>query len=442
MFDLYTRCCAVLKICAILLCLLTSSIALADLTKLNTNTSFHSVYLYQTESPLITVRLTILAGEVDVEGPEGLSHYLEHLMYQHADNVDDQQIHARGGNASVNGILTNYYNQGESTELQDMLEFVRRLYKKPTLPINFMTKERSVVEREYDVGVSENPVARVYINERRKLYNNLPVSRSTIGTPKSIQSLTIEQGTQFHEKFYHPANSVLFISGDFSKAQAKELIEQSFDFAEPGLQHKAEWRNARLQDKADSVTEYENAQINNDILIYLTLSPWPKTQMPLNNWYTLTLLRSILDSALDGGIAKPLRMDNFTLRSFSIDLNSTLSDYFELTMFAEPDKGVTLQQASDAVQSTLTSLAESGIPPATFERVKKRTLQTSKRQAGIMEQTHNRMYDQLSAGLEPATAEQHLKHIEAVNLKDVNSLLRALAKPQRRAVAFAKPIGE
>ena len=58
------------------------SLASADLIKLETDTAFDSVYLFKdTESPLITVGLTVLAGEVDVKGPEGLSHYLEHLMY-------------------------------------------------------------------------------------------------------------------------------------------------------------------------------------------------------------------------------------------------------------------------------------------------------------------------------------------------------------------------
>ena len=135
-------------------------------------------------------------------------------------------------------------------------------------------------------------------------------------------------------------------------------------------------------------------------------------------------------------------MDNFILRSFGLELTKTLSDYFELALFAEPDKGVTLQQSSDAVQSTLIALADAGIPNATLERVKKRMLQTGARHARITNETFNRMHQQLIAGLEPASSQQHLKHIEAVSLKDVNTLLRTLAKPQRRAIAFVKPIGE
>jgi len=80
------------------------SFAAANLIKLDTEVGFESVYLLVVPEESVTaVALTVLAGEVDVDGPEGLAHYLEHLMYWHADNVGDQLIHARGGNAWVTG---------------------------------------------------------------------------------------------------------------------------------------------------------------------------------------------------------------------------------------------------------------------------------------------------------------------------------------------------
>ena len=169
----------------LLLCLpgfVLPSNASAELVELETDTEFASVYLLETpESPVIRVSLTVLAGEVDVAeitdatAAEGLSHYLEHLMFWHADNVDDldsEEIHARDGNAFVNGILTGYFNEGERAELPAMFEFVARLFTPPTLKSDFMLRERSVVAREYDLRVSENPNWRIYTDVRRDLYND------------------------------------------------------------------------------------------------------------------------------------------------------------------------------------------------------------------------------------------------------------------------------
>lgn len=419
-----------------------SSLASADLIELDTNTAFESVYLFKdTESSVITVGLTVLAGEVDVKGPEGLSHYLEHLMYWHASNLRNQ-AHARGGNAWVNGILTSYYNESERSDLDDMLEFARRLFSEPKLDINFMLRERSVVEREYDLRISENPDRRIYTSIRRKLYDDLPLSRSVIGTPASIRSLTLQQASEFHREFYHPANSVLFIAGNLGRAEAVALVEEKFSKLESGEHHAADWRDTLITGESDNTTKFRESQANFERLIYMTLSEWPDKESPIQNWYTLRMLLRVLDSALDGGIAKPLRMDNFVLRSFGIELGSVLSNYFELVMFAEPDKGVTLQRSSDTIATTLRKLASTGIPPETLERIRGRMLQSETRNAGILQENYFRLAEQLNSGLEPLSTKEHLQHIEAVSLEQVNKLLQSLANPQRRSIAFVKPEGE
>jgi len=426
-----------------------SAQARAELVQLNTDTGFASVYLLENpESPVITVSLTVLAGEVDVaELPgaaeaEGLSHYLEHLMYWHADNIDNQQLHARGGNAFVNGIVTGYYNEGERRELPDMLEFIARLFTAPELETEFVLRERSVVAREYDLRVSENPDRRIHTDIRRDLYNSLPVSRSVIGTLQTINALTIAQATLFHKRFYHPANSVLVIAGNFEKEEAELLVNERFSDLEAGNRHTAAWRNATIDEPSDTIKEYTDAQVNYERIKYLTLSEWPAGKLSIEGWYTLRLLQASLDSNLEGGIARPLRIDNFVLRSFDFYLSSYLNEFVELTLYAEPDKGVSLDQSRTAISDTLTGIAAKGIPEATLERVRKRMLQTEKRRAGQWRETEYRIVDKLNAGLEPVTTQQHLDYIKKVTLKDVNELLSKLAQPKRRSVAFIKPAGE
>jgi len=110
------------------LLLLTPALSYGDILKLDTDTSLRAVYLIpDDDAELVTVAMVIMAGEVNARGPEGLSHYLEHLVFWHADNVKGEPIHARDGNAWVNGLVTSYYNRGEISELDDMVEFARRV---------------------------------------------------------------------------------------------------------------------------------------------------------------------------------------------------------------------------------------------------------------------------------------------------------------------------
>jgi zinc protease len=195
--------------------------------------------------------MVVFAGEVDFDGPEGLSHYLKHLMFWHTDNVKGESIHTRDGNAWVNGIVTSYCNRGEVSELSDMIEFARRIVTPPELEPAFMLEERDVVTREYELRVSENPDRRVLTDLRKQLYDNHPISRSVIDTPESIGSLSIEHALSFHQQYYHPANAVLIISGNVTDAQVSDLLESRFS-ASPtsnmsaNAPHAQAWRQSKV----------------------------------------------------------------------------------------------------------------------------------------------------------------------------------------------------
>lgn len=412
----------------------------ADIVELETDTAFKAVYLAENETAAtVSVAVFVLAGEVDVQGPEGLSHYLEHLMYWHADNAGGRRLHARGGNAWVNGIVTSYFNQSEAHDIPDMLEFIKRLYSAPELDRDFIIRERGVVAREYDLRVSENPDRRAYVEARKDLYNNHPVSRSVIGTLESIQALTIDQAREFHSQYYHPGNSVLVIFGNVKPAEAVAVVNEHLQQLDSGRMHDAAWRNEPVTEDFDKTTTFTDTQVNFERLVYLSLSQYPDPDDSVKNWYTLLLLNSIIDSALNGGIARPLRMDNFILRSFSVELRNVLADSFEFDLFAEPDKGVTLQQATTAIEETLLSIAEQGIPQTTLDRVRKRMLQTTLRTEDHFDTAYRLIAHQLSAGISPVTGDQHIENINSVSLADINNLVKQLANPLRRSIAYIKP---
>jgi len=289
----------------VLLCI--SSLAFGDITKLDIQTPLKAVYLLpDNDTELVTVAMVVLAGEVDFKGPEGLSHYLEHLMFWHADNVKGEAIHARDGNAWVNGLITTFYNRGENSELPDMIEFSRRILLPPELKPSFMLGERDVVIREYDLRISENPNSRVLTDIRRELYDNHPVSRSVIGTPKSIGSLTIKHAIDFHKQYYLPANSILIVSGNVTEKQIRELVNSRFsEFSAPPAfaPHTQAWRTANVSGSLNQINEYVEKQAKSSRLIYSSLSNWSNdTGDTLQERYTLQFVQRLFESVLPGRV--------------------------------------------------------------------------------------------------------------------------------------------
>lgn len=417
---------------------------LGDVQTLKADTSLRAVhFLPDNETDLVTVAMIVLAGEVDFDGPEGLSHYLEHLMFWHADNVRGEAIHAREGNAWVNGLVTTYYNRGEITEFEDMIQFAQRLLTPPELDKAFMIGERNVVAREYDFRVLENPDWRALSDVRKLLYDNHPVSRSVIGTPESIASLTIQHAYSFHKQFYNAANSILLVSGNLSPEQLIAKVESAFPSAsEKGGKiaeaHTQDWRNSGVAGTLDTSIEFEEKQAKSSRFIHASLSDWSSERGAIQDEYTLQFAQRLLESALPGSLAKPLRLDNFIISSYELSVITLLDKQVELSLFAWPDDGVSIESASDRLTMALKTIADEGVPVKSFERVKKRWLQTAKREGADMNATLWRAWHHISLGLTPTTQSDHLRLIESVSLSELNSLITALGSPNRKVVGLIK----
>lgn len=426
----------------VLLCI--PSWVLSDISRLDTQTPLRAVYLAPDHNAeLITVVMVLLAGEVDFDGPEGLSHYLEHLMFWHADNIRGEPIHAREGNAWVNGIVTTYYNRGEASELADMIEFAERILTPPELDTAYMLEERDVVIREYDLRVAENPDWRVLTDLRKQLYDNHPVSRSVIGTPESIGSLTIEHALSFHQQYYHPANAILIVSGNVTETQVSGLLKARFAIPPSStlpvnLPHTQAWRQTNVSGTLDKVNEYSEIQAKSSRLSYVSLSNWSTQGDELQDQYTLQFTQRLLESALPGSLAKPLRLDNFIISGYKLGVIKLLDKQVELSILAWPDEGISLNNARGSLVAALLQQGIDGVPAKSFERIKKRWLQTARREGGDAQTLLWRSWSHLSLGLAPNNQAEHLQRIESITQSDVNSLLTAFGKPQRKVVGLIK----
>ena len=209
--------------------------AAAELIKIETDTALKGVYLIPDDTAeTVRVSKVILAGEADLDGPEGLAHYLEHLMFWHADGISNRIFHNRGGNAWVNGIFTNYYTDGPKADLDDLFAFAGRLITPPSLDPAFMADEKRIVAREYDLRVSKNPRSRVRQRMNHELYGSNPVGRSLIGTPKTIKRFDLDMVERFRRQYYVSPNMVLIVSGDLSEDEVRHQVEKNFGGAGTG----------------------------------------------------------------------------------------------------------------------------------------------------------------------------------------------------------------
>ena len=188
--------------------------------------------------PNVVVDLTFRVGSKDEKpGRTGFAHLFEHLMFMGTKNVPngtfDTILEGAGGydNASTNEDFTNYFDTGPSNLLPTFLWLeADRLSSLP----GDMTKpkvdlQREVVKNERRQSIENRPYGRVELVLPDKLYPPAhPYHHPVIGSHADLDAASVEDVKAFFRQYYVPSNASLVISGDFSTADAKKLVEKYF----------------------------------------------------------------------------------------------------------------------------------------------------------------------------------------------------------------------
>jgi zinc protease len=188
--------------------------------------------------PNVVVDLLFRVGSKDERsGRSGFAHLFEHLMFMGTKNVPngsfDSIMEAAGGsnNASTNEDFTNYYENGPSHLLETFLWLeADRLSSLP----DDMTKEkvdlqRDVVKNERRQSYENRPYGKLDLALPEHLYPaSHPYHHPVIGSHADLSAAGVADVKAFFRQFYVPSNASLVISGDFSTAEARTLVEKYF----------------------------------------------------------------------------------------------------------------------------------------------------------------------------------------------------------------------
>src|SRR5699024_1319420 len=107
-------------------------------------------------------------------------------------------------------------------------------------------------------GATASPERQLANHISKELYQNSIYSHESGGDPKAIPTLTQEEFLAFHQKYYHPSNSLTVLYGDVAlepvlnsleeyfkgKGKLKEQVDLSFEvlpLCHQCLQHVALW---------------------------------------------------------------------------------------------------------------------------------------------------------------------------------------------------------
>ena len=191
--------------------------------------------------PVVAVMLWYRVGSRNEREPEaGVSHFLEHMMFKGSAHfakgeVDRCTTELGGSNNAFTGYdHTAYWFELASDRWEKALEIEADRMRGLLLDSAEFDAERAVVLEELSMG-NDDPWRALTEAVQCAAFERHPYRRPIIGYTDTLARMSVAQMRDYRDRFYHPANATLVISGDVTASRALEAARKHLGGIGAGL---------------------------------------------------------------------------------------------------------------------------------------------------------------------------------------------------------------
>lgn len=186
------------------------------------------------KSPVVSIQMWVKTGSADeVKKEEGLSHFIEHLVFKGTDKFKVGEIaglvEGSGGelNAYTSFDQTVFYVTISNKFTNVGLDVISQMMGFPTFDPIEIDNEREVVIEEIKRG-EDSPNRQIAQMMFSNVYKKHPYRVPVIGYAKNIKSVSAKKIKSYFQGRYVPRNMFLVVSGDFETVKMKTDVEKYF----------------------------------------------------------------------------------------------------------------------------------------------------------------------------------------------------------------------
>lgn len=188
----------------------------------------------RTDSNVSYIGALVNAGSRDESSrEEGLAHFVEHTIFKGTPNRRSCHIAARmesiGGelNAYTTKEETMIYTNAPSGYVARSLDLISDLIKHSLFPPRELEKEKEVIIEEIN-SYRDSPSDSIYDEFEELIYAGSGLAHNILGTPESVRALSSGDARGFLDRFYVPANIVIYCCDPGDPEKNLEIIEKYF----------------------------------------------------------------------------------------------------------------------------------------------------------------------------------------------------------------------
>lgn len=197
------------------------------------------IVVSDTEADKAAASLDVHIGHLaDPKGREGLSHYLEHMLFLGTKKYPEvgeygEFISQNGGvhNAGTGMEHTSYFFQIDNEQLEPALDRFSRFFIDPLFDPKYVQKERNAVHSEYKLKVKDD-ARRLHEAVKQTANQDHPMTQFSVGNLSTLSdtetSKILEDVKAHHKKYYSAGIMSLVVVGNYPANQLMSWVENKF----------------------------------------------------------------------------------------------------------------------------------------------------------------------------------------------------------------------
>lgn len=370
-------------------------------------------------------------NQKNVTLPYGVAHYLEHKMFENADNDDTFEKFARLGasaNAYTSFLETRYlFSTSDNFEkcLETLLDFVTH----PYFTDENVEKERGIIEQEIRM-YEDNPSNILFYTLMKLMYKDHPIRTEISGSVRSISKITKETLYKAYDAFYCLDNMVLCISGDVDPSLVERVADRKLAKKQSTVPDKVYPKeDARVHKKSKTIYAevsepmfymgIKDVDISDDPEIRLRKSIIMDLMLECMFSVTNPFSRELYES---GEITSNLSYDSDHTKAFSF-----------ITLFASCDDP---EAIFEKIKAHIEQIKKSGVDESVFEIKKRAAYGAIVSEFDSTEDIANNFMDDIFEG---TTTFEYAQTIKTITVNEVNDLVKDMFGEDFYSLAIARP---
>lgn len=325
----------------------------------------------QNDSNVITTDIFYKVGSRnEVLGKSGIAHMLEHLNFKSTKNLEagefDKIVKSKGAvnNASTSFDYTHYFIKSSSKNLETSVELFAELMENLNLKDEEFQVERDVVAEERRVRTDNPPIGYLYFRLFNTHYVAHPYHWTPIGFMNDIQTWTIEDIKEFHDKYYQPNNAILVVTGDINETEVFKVALEKFG----KIKNKVKIPKLNLKEpKRDGSIRKIIHKDNNTIDTIAIAYPIPNYEH--KDQVVLSAISELLSSGKSSRLYKKI-IDEKQMANSVYGYNMELSDEGIFMFMGMANPGVKIEDLEKEILAEIDKIKNGDVTKEELEKVK------------------------------------------------------------------------